>query len=102
MGQIQSIEELIGLILRRRWLIIALTLVGMVVAAVYAKSRPDVFETAAVIQIQSPAVADAAGAAVPLAGGAAQILQTIEQRLTTRENLVAMIEIGRASCRERV
>ena len=92
MGQIQSIEELIGLMLRRRWLIITLTLLGMVVAAVYAKSRPDVFETAAVIQIQTPAVADAAGAAVPLAGGAAQILQSIEQRLTTRENLVAMID----------
>ena len=91
MGQIQSIEELIGLVLRRRWLIVALTLLGMVVASAYAKSRPDEFETAAVIQIQSPAVADAADATAPVAGGAAQVLQSIEQRLTTRENLVAMI-----------
>jgi len=92
MGQIQSIEELIGLILRRRWLIVGLTLLGMVAASVYAKSRPDVFETAAVIQIQSPAVANSADPAAPLPGGAAQVLQTIEQRLTTRENLVAMID----------
>ena len=92
MGQIQSIEELIGLILRRRWLIVGVTVLGMIAASIYAKSRPDVFETAAVIQIQSPAVADAADAAVPLPGGAAQVLQSIEQRLTTRENLVAMID----------
>ena len=92
MGQIQSLEELIGLMLRRRWLIIGLTLLGMIAAVIYAKSRPDVYETAAVIQIQSPALAGATDAAAPLAGGAAQVLQTIEQRLTTRENLVAMIE----------
>ena len=92
MGQIQSIEELIGLILRRRWLIIGLTLIGMIAAVLYAKSRPDMFETAAVIQIQSPTLAPTADAAAPAGGGAAQVLQMIEQRLTTRENLVAMID----------
>ncbi len=92
MGQIQSLEELIGLVLRRRWLIIGITVLGMIAAVIYAKSRPDVFETAAVIQIQSPALANSTDAAAPLAGGAAQVLQTIEQRLTTRENLVAMID----------
>ncbi len=92
MGQIQSIEELVGLILRRRWMIIAITLLGMAGSVIYAKSRPDVFETAAVIQIQSPAVTEAADGAAPVASGAAQVLQTIEQRLTTRENLIAMID----------
>ena len=92
MGQIQSIEDLIGLLLRRRWLIIAVTLLGMIAAVIYAKSRPEVYETVAVIQIQSPAVANTTDAAAPVAIGAAQVLQTIEQRLTTRENLVAMID----------
>ena len=92
MGQIQSIEDLIGLLLRRRWLIIAVTLLGMIAAVIYAKSRAEVYETVAVIQIQSPAVANTADAAAPVAIGAAQVLQTIEQRLTTRENLVAMID----------
>ena len=92
MGQIQSVEELIGLILRRRWLIIVITLLGMAASVIYAKSRPDVFETAAAIQIQSPAVTAATEDAAPVASGAAQVLQTIEQRLTTRENLIAMIE----------
>jgi tyrosine-protein kinase Etk/Wzc len=91
MGQIQSIEELISLILRRRWLIIALTVLGMAFSAIYAKSRPEVYETAAVIQIEAAAV-DNANDAASAASGAAQVLQTIEQRLTTRENLTAMID----------
>lgn len=92
MGQIQSIEELISLVLRRRWLIIGLTVLGMLISVIYAKSRPDVYESIAVIQIEAPAVTEANDGAAQTAGGAAQVLQTIEQRLTTRENLTAMIE----------
>ena len=95
MGQIQSIEELVSLLLRRRWLIILITLAGLLAAVIFAKSRPDIYETAAVIQIEGAQVAEptAAGAqAQPDGGGAAQILQTIEQRLTTRDALGAMIE----------
>ncbi len=92
MGQIQSIEELISLFLRRRWLIISITVLGMLASAIYAKSRPDVYETAAVIQIEAPAVTEANDNTGQITGGAAQVLQTIEQRLTTRENLIAMID----------
>ncbi|MDB5664385.1 Wzz/FepE/Etk N-terminal domain-containing protein [Cypionkella sp.] len=93
MGQIQSIEELVSLLLRRRWLIILITLTGLLAAVVFAKSRPNIFETAAVIQIEGAEVAEpTAQAAQPDGGGAAQILQTIEQRLTTRDALTAMIE----------
>lgn len=92
MGQIQSIEELIGLVLRRRWLIVGLTILGMLASVIYAKSRPDVYESVAAIQIEAAAVTDAAEGAAPVSSGAAQVLQTIEQRLTTRENLTAMIE----------
>lgn len=91
MGQIQSLEEFIGLLLRRRWLILTIALVGALAAAFYAKSRPDTYETAAVIQIEVPTVqgGDATGARSP---AASQLLQAIEQRLTTRENLTAVIE----------
>ena len=93
MGQIQSLEEFISLLLRRRWLIIAITILGMLAAVIYAKSRPDTYESAAVIQIESAQVAEpGAGAAQPDGGGAAQVLQTIEQRLTTREALSDMID----------
>lgn len=89
MGPIQTIEDLIGLISRRRLLIALVTIVGTLLGAIYAKSRPDNFEAAAVLQVQQAAVAqNAEGQTInPL-----QLLQTIEQRLTTRDNILALIE----------
>ena len=90
MGQIQSFEELFAFLLRRARLILAVALIGALAAAIYAKSRPDTYEAAAVIQVETPTVSGTPGQA-PVSS-AAQILQNIEQRLTTRENLTAMIE----------
>ena len=95
MGQIQSIEELVSLLLRRRWMIILITLAGLLAAVIFAKSRPDIYESAAAIQIEGAQVAEPTaqgGQQQPDGGGAAQILQTIEQRLTTRDALTAVIE----------
>ena len=89
MGQIQSLDEFLSLLWRRRWLIIAVTLLGLALAAVYAKSRPATYSAAAVIQIEVPSVTEQDGTVAP--SGAAQLLQAIEQRLTTRENLLAVI-----------
>jgi uncharacterized protein involved in exopolysaccharide biosynthesis len=89
MGQIQSLEELLNFLFRRRYLILAIALIGAVISAVYAKSRPDTFETAAVIQVQSAAVQ---GTDAQRSSAAAATLQAIEQRLTTREALSAVIE----------
>lgn len=86
MGQIQTLEDLLGFLKRRAWLIGFVALVGLVLAAVYAKSRPDTYEAAAVIQVQGPQVGDASGS------GSAHLLQSIEQRLTTREALLAVIQ----------
>lgn len=92
MGQIQSIEEFLNFLLRRRWLIILVTVVGMVGSLIYAKSRPDTYESGAVIQVEGAQITEGAGAQQNDGGGAAQVLQTIEQRLTTRESLANMIE----------
>ena len=89
MGQIQSLEEFLNLLVRRRWLILAVALIGALMSAVYAKSRPDTYETAAVIQVESAAVQ---GAEAQRNSAAAATLQLIEQRLTTRENLAVVIE----------
>lgn len=89
MGQIQSLDELLNLLLRRRWLILAVAVIGALMSAVYAKSRPDTFETAAVIQVETAAVQGADG---QRNSAAAATLQLIEQRLTTRENLAVVIE----------
>lgn len=89
MGHIQTLEDLLGFLLRRRWLIGVVAIIGTLMAAVYAKSRPDTYETVAVIQVQSAAVQ---GTEAQRTSAAAATLQGIEQRLTTRENLAAVIE----------
>ena len=86
MGQIQNLEDLLNFLRRRLWLIASIAVIGIIVSAIYAKSRPDGYEAAAVIEVRGAQVADAA------ATGSAQVLQSIEQRLTTRENLQAVID----------
>lgn len=90
MGQIQSFDEFLDLLRRRGLLIAAVALLGILSIGVFLKTRPDTFEAAAVIQIEVPMVSDAEG--MPVASGAAQMLQGIEQRLTTRDNLLAVID----------
>ena len=89
MGPIQTFEDLIGLVLRRWKLIALITVIGTLMAAWYAKSRPDTFETAAVLQVEQASIVNRTEgqSSNPL-----QILQTIEQRLTTRENIQALID----------
>lgn len=91
MGQIQSIDELIGLLLRRRLLIGAVTVFGIVMTLLYVIAKPDVFESTAVIQVQSPTVANADAAATAPRENSAQRLQAIQQQLTTREAMLAVI-----------
>ncbi|MDO8883785.1 Wzz/FepE/Etk N-terminal domain-containing protein, partial [Pseudotabrizicola sp.] len=91
MGPIQTIEDLIGLVRRRYWIILAVALIGTVFAVVYAKTRPNVFESAAVLQVELPMVTDG-GQAPALPVSTLQLLTSIEQRLTTRENMITLIE----------
>lgn len=91
MGQIQSIDELIGLLVRRRLLIAAMTVFGIVITLLYVISKQDVFESTAVIQVQSPNAATADGTTTAPHENSAQRLQTIQQQLTTRENMLAVI-----------
>lgn len=89
MGPIQTFEDLIGLLVRRRMVIALVAILGTVLAAVYAKSRPDLYETAAVISVQQASVSNRAEG---LETSPAQVLQNIEQRLMTRDNVIALIE----------
>ena len=90
MGQIQSFDEFLDFLRRRSVLIVAVALLGMIATGLYLKSRPDVFEAIAVIQIEVPMINPAEGEAG--APGAAQRLQAIKQRLTTRDSLLAVID----------
>lgn len=87
MGQIQNLEDLLGFLRRRFWLIALVAAVGTVFSAYYAKTRPDTFEAIAAIQVQGAQVGSDGAAA-----GSAQVLQSIEQRLTTRAALLAVIQ----------
>ena len=87
MGQIQTLEDLLNFLVRRRWLIAAVAVLGILVSAIYAKSRPDTYEASAVIEVQASQVGGDPGTS-----GSAQLLQTIEQRLTTRDNLLEVID----------
>ena len=89
MGHIQTLEDLIGFLIRRRMIIIAITVLGVAMAILVAKSRPKVYETSAVIQVLSPVVEE--GSVAPATSSAEQ-LQIIEQQLTTREALIALME----------
>ncbi len=91
MGPIQSIEDVISLLRRRFQVILLIGLIGTVLGAIYAKTRPDVFEAAAVIQVELPIVTEA-GQAVATPINALQLMQVIEQRLTTRDNILALID----------
>lgn len=91
MGPIQTLAELLGMLRRRAWVIVAIALVGISAAILHAKAQPRVYESAAVIQIETPLLDD--DLARTAAGGSfARRLQLIEQRLMVRDNLAAMIE----------
>lgn len=91
MGPIQSLDDLVSLVRRRFAVILVIGLIGTVLGAIYAKTRPDVFEAAAVIQVELPSVTEA-GQAVATPVNALQLMQVIEQRLTSRDNILALIE----------
>ncbi|MGO4907392.1 Wzz/FepE/Etk N-terminal domain-containing protein [Pseudorhodobacter sp. W20_MBD10_FR17] len=91
MSQIQSIDELIGLLVRRRLLIGVVAVFGIVMTLLYVMSKPDVFESTAVIQVQSPNAATTDTTTTTPRENSAQRLQTIQQQLTTRENMLAVI-----------
>ena len=90
MGPIQTLDEFLSLLFRRKLLIAALTLLGAVLATLFALSRPQMYEAISVIQVQSPVVQE--GADSTRRNDTAANIQAIQQRLTTRESLLAMAE----------
>lgn len=91
MGPIQTFEDLLSMVWRRRALVLTIAILGTLLAAIYAKTRPDVFESAAVIQVETPIVTQV-GQPIAQPVNPIQLMQSIEQRLTTRDNMLALIE----------
>ncbi|WP_312525042.1 lipopolysaccharide biosynthesis protein [Paracoccus sp. (in: a-proteobacteria)] len=89
MGPIQSIDDVISMLRRRLPLVLTLMALGILVALYLVVTSPRVYEAAAVIQIEAPAIVDPASeTGLPIA----RRVQLIEQRIMVRSNLIAVIE----------
>lgn len=86
MGPIQSLSELVAVLRARAGMIALVSVLGGLGALFVALSAEPVFQARAVIQIQSPIVAEIEAAQV----SAARRLQQIEQRMMARDNLLAL------------
>ena len=90
MGNIQTLEDVIALLRRRKWLVVPVFLLGALLSLAAALARPQVYESVAVIQVEMPLVAQAR-VPLPSAQGPSQSLQQIEQRLMARDNVLGLI-----------
>ncbi len=91
MSPLDLIDEALDL-LRRRWRLIArIALLGVLAAAYVALNTPRVFEALEVIQIERPIVSEETVEGVGEVSSA-RLLQTIEQRLFTRESTLKIAE----------
>ena len=91
MSPLDLIDEILD-ILRRRWrLILRVILVCVLASAYVALKTPRTFEALEVIQIERPVVSEDTVEGVG-AVSSARLLQTIEQRLFTRESVLQVAE----------
>lgn len=90
MGNIQTLADVVALIRRRMLPMLAVVLAGTLVTLFGVLQTPHVYESAAVLQVELPRVSTdvVSGDAV---SRSAQRLQLLEQELTSREAMTALI-----------
>lgn len=92
MGQMSSLSDILGMLRRQAWLIVLVLMIGVPAAALFALSRPQLYEATAVIQIEAPQVA-AVSATQPVAVSDADMqLDLIQRKLMARDSLIAVID----------
>ncbi len=91
MGPIQSFDDVLAFLRRRAWPILLVLCLGVLASVVYALRQPHVYEATAVIQLEAPKIADTLAPST-VAEPAARRLQTIEQRMMARGELLALID----------
>ncbi len=92
MNRLATLEEIIGAILRHIVLLALVVALGVAASLFYALSLPREYETTAVIQIEQPQVqAQSVAAGSFVNAQTLQQLQIIEQRVMSRNNLLAII-----------
>ncbi|MES2145880.1 MAG: Wzz/FepE/Etk N-terminal domain-containing protein [Pseudomonadota bacterium] len=91
MALVQSVDDVINLIWRRKGVVVLTALVSALLLSPIVLQQEQLYRASASIQVEGPQVEDFS-AGRNAGSNSAQILQTIEQRLTNRENLLAVIE----------
>jgi len=91
MGNIQSIPDVLGMVRRRLVPILAIVLLGSLITLFVALQLPRTYEAAAVLQVELPRVAADVTTAEAVSHSS-QRLQLLEQELTSRDSMLAMIE----------
>ena len=91
MGNIQTLADVLAMVRRRILPMLAVVLLGSVITLLAVLRMPHVYETAAVLQVELPRVA-ADTATGDVVSRSSQRLQLLEQELTSRDSLAAMIQ----------
>ncbi|MBY6004050.1 chain-length determining protein [Salipiger bermudensis] len=92
MNQFQSIGEVLSALKRRALLIFLVTVLGSAASVWLALNQIKVFEATAVVQIEEGQVPDSLAGASAQNQDAARQVRLIEQRLMSRDNLVALMQ----------
>ena len=91
MEKFLPLSELIAAFRRHMMMFATIVVLGMIVSVIYALNQPRVYQTTAMIQVLQPTITSPRDAG-PSSGPTLQLLQVVEQRLMTRDNLIRMIE----------
>ena len=92
MNQFQSLEEILGVIRRRFWIMALIVLVGCGISLYVALNQDKVYEATSVIQIEAPEVTDSLAGAAVRSNDTLQRVKLVEQRIMSRDNLIKVIE----------
>lgn len=92
MNQFQSIGEVLSALKRRALLIFLVTVLGSAASVWLALNQTKVFEATAVVQIEEGQVPDSLAGASAQNQDSSREVRLIEQRLMSRDNLVALMQ----------
>lgn len=88
---LQMIGDLLRMVRRRRWIILAVVLAGVAGTVLFAIGRPSVYEAQAKILVEAQLI-PTGPAGTGGGDSTARRLQLIQERLMARDNLVAVVQ----------
>ncbi|MDE4131495.1 DUF874 domain-containing protein [Phaeobacter sp. QD34_3] len=91
MGPIHSLQDFLDMLRRRLRVILAVTLLGSLASLWFAARQQHLYESAEVIQVAQPTIADDLAKST-VEGSTARRMQLIEQRLMARGTILEIVE----------